>query len=728
MITLISFFPFVTSILILLLGFYVLIQNPRSAINRLFYFFALSIFIWQFFYSLAYFYNDTSSELYFKIGYIGVFFIPTTWLHFTVLFLRKKKLSLIIGFFYLTSTLYCTFNLLSDNFISGLFQYSWGLYPKVIFLSHIFFLFFFVSAFSMSMTLLLLSIIFLSVHAIPQQTIKIKYVFLATFIGTFAGVDFLPNYGINIYPFGFVFMLLFIFLTAFSIIKYRFLDISLAFTRTGIFILVYSFVLGIPFAIAFGLREYLVSFIGAIWWIVPLIASTTLGAVGPFIYFFIQRKAEGRLLREQKRYQATLKQASVGMMRINDLKKLLNLIVYILARAVNLSHAYIYLYDPKSRDYTLEATRGEKALEKNFYLSKKSALINYLDKVKVPIVFEEIKQQSQDYDSEELRKVQDDLSEFRAAVAVPIFTERRLLSVGILGNKKSGAMYTADDLTVFSILANQVALAIENAQFYEESKNTQEQLFQAEKMATIGTMADGLSHQINNRLHTLGFIAGDAIDTIKLKKDLQDPQQFQEVLRELERALAKIQDNVRQGGEIVQGLLRYTRKGQEGFNEVVFDKLIDDVIEMAQFKIKKEYVSIVKEYSPDQPLLQGNSTQLQEVFFNIIDNAYDAIMQKRVEIPDENFKGIIKISTRIKGKFLEVDVVDNGIGVKEDDQGKLFTPFFTTKASSRKGTGLGLYVIRKIVEDNHQGEILISSDYKIGTLFVVRLPMAEKKG
>ncbi|MCX5680941.1 MAG: GAF domain-containing protein, partial [Candidatus Omnitrophica bacterium] len=222
-----------------------------------------------------------------------------------------------------------------------------------------------------------------------------------------------------------------------------------------------------------------------------------------------------------------------------------------------------------------------KLLEKNSCLNRRSALISYLGKVKVPIVFEEIKQQSQDYNNDELRRVEEDLNELKAAVAVPIFTERRLIAVGILGSKKTGAMYTPDDLTVFSILSNQVALAIENAQFYEESKHTQEQLFQAEKMATIGTMADGLSHQINNRLHTLGFIAGDAIDTIKLKKDLQDPRQFQEVLEEVERALTKIQDNVHQGGEIVQGLLRYTRKGVEGFNEVVFDKLIDDVIEMA---------------------------------------------------------------------------------------------------------------------------------------------------
>ncbi|MCX5680940.1 MAG: HAMP domain-containing sensor histidine kinase, partial [Candidatus Omnitrophica bacterium] len=139
-------------------------------------------------------------------------------------------------------------------------------------------------------------------------------------------------------------------------------------------------------------------------------------------------------------------------------------------------------------------------------------------------------------------------------------------------------------------------------------------------------------------------------------------------------------------------------------------------------------VSIVKDYPKDLPAFSGNATQLQEVFFNIIDNAYDAIMQKKAEIPDEKFMGKIKISTRPSGKFLEINVLDNGMGVKEEDHAKLFTPFFTTKVSSRKGTGLGLYVIKKIVEDNHQGEILITSDYKVGTLFVVKLPIERKKG
>jgi hypothetical protein len=89
-------------------------------------------------------------------------------------------------------------------------------------------------------------------------------------------------------------------------------------------------------------------------------------------------------------------------------------------------------------------------------------------------------------------------------------------------------------------------------------------------MATIGTMADGLSHQINNRFHAMGFIAGDALDTIKITKDKGVPEAYLETFNDLERALTRVQENVVQGGEIVQGLLRYTRKGDAGLTEVDF--------------------------------------------------------------------------------------------------------------------------------------------------------------
>jgi len=297
----------------------------------------------------------------------------------------------------------------------------------------------------------------------------------------------------------------------------------------------------------------------------------------------------------------------------------------------------------------------------------------------------------------------------------------------VLGAKISKKAFGPDDLSVFTILANQSALAIENAQSYEEMKRAQEQLFKADKMATIGTMADGLSHQINNRLHAIGFIASDMMDTIKLRKPLFVTPELKVVADEIEHSLSRVQENVNHGGEIVRGLMKYTRRGDEGFLSCSIDDIIRTAYEMAQFKIRSAEFKIIKEYDPQLiPKVRGNFTQLQEVFFNLIDNAYDATVQRKTELKEEGYAGVIRVAAKEVDGLLEITFRDNGIGVKQTDKDKLFTPFFTTKATSKKGTGLGLYVIRKIIEDNHGGKVDMNSVYGQGTDIVLHLFLSKE--
>jgi len=360
-------------------------------------------------------------------------------------------------------------------------------------------------------------------------------------------------------------------------------------------------------------------------------------------------------------------------------------------------------------------------------IDRESDLISYMYRYKEPVVQEEVKQKAQDFKDNKFQNINELMEKIDAAVIVPSFIENRLIAFVVLGKKKSGEVYSQDDLVVFSILANQSALAIENAQFYEDMKKTQEQLFKAEKMATIGTMADGLSHQINNRLHAMGFIAGDALDTLRFKKKKKLSKEMQELVDDMEYSLKKIEDNVKQGGEIVEGLLKYTRKGEEGFIAVNFDSLISAAIEMVQFKIKLDQIEIVKNYDTSTYHIKGNFTQLQEVFFNIIDNSYDAMMQRKSELKEEGYKPILEITAEKRGKNMDIIMKDNGMGVKKEDIHKLFTPFFTTKLSSKKGTGLGLYVIRQIIEENHGGRVRFSSEFKQGSQTLITLPVFNEK-
>ena len=453
-----------------------------------------------------------------------------------------------------------------------------------------------------------------------------------------------------------------------------------------------------------------------------MIVMAILATTGPFVYIYLDKRVEQRLLKEQRRYQDTLKQASLGMTMIKDIKKLLNLIVHIISRSVRISYVWIYLLDKETGVYNLSASRG-KANKPAANINGDNLLIKELINANKPLILEEIKQYIQDGFAADLENLKIELMALGATVVIPCLVEDTLLGFMVLGDKRSGEIYTRDDLEVFTVLANHAALAIENARFFAESKEMQEQISQAEKMATIGTMADGLSHQINNRFHALSLISGDVLDSISLADSAGYSIEQKELLGEIKYGLERIQDNVIQGGEVVKGMLKYTRKGEAGFGQVSLDEIIDATLDMVKYKIKLSEIDIVRDYPKSTPKVKGNLTQLQEVFFNLIDNAYDAAMERRQTFKEPGYRAKLKITTEYHNNgVLKIDLEDNGIGVKEEDYKKLFTPFFTTKVSSHKGTGLGLYVIKKIIADNHKGRISVESRYKQGTKFKLELP------
>jgi len=655
-----------------------------------------------------------------KIAHIGIIFIPPTLYHTVGIFCKKLNVRVLV-FGYLQAIVFLCLNF-ADMLYSSKLVYVFNQFYYIK--SNLTYNIFFITWGGLWIyTTYLLCVTYIYSSDIKRK--QIPYFFVGTIVGFSGGlVNFFEVYNIHVYPLGNFLLPLYPILVTYAIFRYRLMDISIVITRTGIFIAVYSFILGIPFALAFGLNNELSRLIGVNWWIVPLLTSTILSTIGPFLYLYFQKRAEDSLLQEQRQYQSTLQQASSGMGQVKDLQRLLNLIVRIVTRTVRIEHCSIFLFNEQTNNFVIKASNFNASdISSKCIVAENSYLVTYLKKKKAPIIFQEIKQIVEDYGGNELRKIVGELADINAELLVPSFIENRIIALIVLGNKKSGKLYSEDDLAVFSILANQSGLAIENAQFFEDMKKTQEKLFRAEKMATIGTMADGLSHQINNRLHTMGFIAGDIKDTINIEKNRLLSNGLEDICGEIEYAVGRIEDNVKKGGEVVEGLLKYTRKTDEGFTDVDLNQLIDATLEMIKYKIKLDEIDIVRNFSDETPKFSGNFTQLQEVFFNIIDNAYDAIVERRVELKESNFRGVVEIFAIQQGNNMEIRIRDNGMGVKRNDLKKLFTPFFTTKIASKKGTGLGLYVIRQIIESNHRGRVLFDSEYKKGSETKIVMPM-----
>ncbi len=723
-----SFLAGVTS---LCMAGFVFIKGGKYRLTRIWSVFALSVAVYGFGSYLGTSAGNASEGLFWwRAAYLGVCSIPFLFVCFIFEFLKIKNRPFMIA------AGVCTIGFHSANIFFGKFfmgsatllfsGHPWArpiYYPYPSGPIHVFFTLF---AFVGWVIYAFVEIVRNYHTTTGLKRTQIGYFFIATAIGFIGGsVAFLPCFGLNVYPITNFTVCLYPLIMTYAIFRYRLMDITIAMTRAGIFVAIYTFVLGIPFAVALGLKSRLLDMLGAAWWMFPLVLMAVLATVGPFMYIYLEREAEARLLKEQRQYQQILKQSAVGMTRIRDLKKLIDFIVHIITGVVKISFAAVYLHDEQNREYVFQASR-ESSGEAVLSVSDKDPLAARLIARHEPLIYEEIKILAQESAEVADNNLEESLRRLSAAVVVPSFLEDRLVGFFVLGDKISRQIYTHDDLNVFQIMATQAALAIENAQFYEGAKRMQDQIAQAEKMATIGTMADGLSHQINNRFHALSLIASDVIDNLKRIAPGNCAPEAEKILSEVTRDLERIRVNVIQGGEVVKGILKYTRKGEDGFEVLWLDQILEEALEMVQYKIQLTEFDMVRDYTRDEAMVYGNFVQLQEVFFNFIENAYDAIMERRSMLKEEGYRGIVTITFKgVIDGLAQIHIADNGMGMLEQNLRKIFTPFFSTKVSTRKGTGLGLYVIRRIITDMHQGKIECESVHKQGTRFIIGLPVGH---
>ena len=517
-------------------------------------------------------------------------------------------------------------------------------------------------------------------------------------------------------------------------------QLSLISRRTFLYGVVYIALIGLPQIGLLLMKPILQQTLGAAWWRVPFFVILTTAIVAPFVYTMIQRRAQILFLQEQRRALDSLIRAAQGMTLVKDLRRLLNLIVHILSRSVRSENASVWLLDTQTSHYVLHALRATAGIKAGEFLPADHPLMEYLLSGKRALSKEELTAIARRTPGDRLLAALETMKLLRAVVVIPSFVEERMIGFVTLGERLGGKPYTQDDLDVFQVLANQAALAIENAQFYEELKHTQADLFQTAKMASLGHMAGGMSHQINNRFHVLTILAGTMKSTLTMfDPATMEPEKLKEFWEKTVEALTKIEENALRGGDIVKTLLKFSRPAGE-YKPVKVEQILSTAKEVVQFRVNQGVFDIIEQIPNDLPPVKGDLNQLADCCINLIANAFDAT-QKKAELIQAGqltparedavpYRGQISIHARhqesLNGSksMVILEIRDNGTGINKADLQQMFVPFFTTKATVEKGTGLGLYIIQRIIEQ-HGGTIGANSDYGHGTLFTIQLPVME---
>ncbi len=271
-----------------------------------------------------------------------------------------------------------------------------------------------------------------------------------------------------------------------------------------------------------------------------------------------------------------------------------------------------------------------------------------------------------------------------------------------------------------------------------ERRRIQEMMIQSEKMLSVGGLAAGMAHEINNPLaaimqsaqvviqRTSKNLPANLVAARECGVDMAVIEKYMDI-REIFKLLSSINDSGVRAAQIVENMLSFSRKSSYSFEQHSLSHILDDTVKLASsdYDLKKKHdfrqIKIVREYDTELPTVSCEKTKIQQVILNLLKNAAEA-MSEQNETGDDS-----QIVLRLfrEENMARIEVEDNGPGINKETRKRIFEPFFTTKRVG-EGTGLGLSVSYFIIRENHGGNIAVESVPQKGTRFIIDLPMQRK--
>jgi len=542
---------------------------------------------------------------------------------------------------------------------------------------------------------------------------RITYIIIGiiiTFIG--GAFDLLPVFGFPLYPGGIISIIIFCSLTTIAIVKHKLLDINVALRKSMAYALL-STTIAAPFVGAFILLtnfsvEREISF-----WIY-FILLLLLALIIPKLWQMVQERVDRWFYRGRYNYLRALETFSLEAQSLTDSAKLGKTAVTLLAGALRSS--IVCLLQPSSPygDFKTTSSIGMNSLESNVVLRNQSALIKWLWRSNALLSYDD------DIDTiPQLQgvteKEKESLQNIGTKIIAPLKTcNGQLGGLFIFGQKLSEQSYTIEDKQLIHAMTGQMAINLENVRLYDESRREiaerkqaeererklQQELNLTSRLASVGELAAGVAHEINNPLTgILGYAE-------LLKRKAKDA--------EVKRRLELIHSEALRAAKVVENLRTFARRREP--NKEIFDinDILNKALEMRIYELKTSNIQVIKELSSFLPPVKVDFHQIQQVFLNIIVNAGQAMVEA-------NRGGTLIIKTENVNGNIRVTFHDDGPGISTEHINRIFDPFFTTR-DEKGGTGLGLSICHGIVS-GHDGKIFVSSELGKGTTFFVEFPI-----
>jgi len=708
-----SFLPLISAIFVFFLGIFVFFKNRKLRLNIIFFLLSIAMAVWLFS-TFMMFISETDEQAIFwdRTVYLGVVFIPVLMYHLGLIFSRAKNPKILyLGYF-----LVAIFLILSrtDYFVADLFKYEWGVHTKAQIFHHIFLIYFSIYLF----------LFYYKLYRHYRKT-KIgiernqsKYMFVAFLILLSGTLGYLPAYGIGIYPFAYISGLVFTIILAYAILKYRLMDIRLAIKRSTVFS-----GLVITITAAYALAAFLLSWVlfGGVYTfkaqiIIGLLVAFLVAVGFRPLYDWLRRTTDTFLFKGEYRPQELMADISDVLSRTLELDKVINILREQIGRALRVEKIEVVILERDSA----QGKSLPKALEKITAHFKKQGEVLVLEELK-----REYAEKPQSARSFLLVR---ELEKLKAALVVPLSVKDKLVGLFLLKAKRSGDMFTDEDIKTLEAIAAQAAIAIENARLYEKMKD-----FSRTLQKEVNRQTKEL-REANIRLQQLDKAKSEFISLAshQLRTPLSIIKGYISMLLEgtwggvsekQKEHLEKVYTSNERLIKLVEDLLTVSRieSGRLEFNfkSLDLDELVQNIVkEFGQLAEKKGLY--LKYVQPAQalPEVKADSLKIRQVIQNLIDNAIHYTK-----------KGGATIKLKAERNKVIFSIEDTGVGISAEEQTTLFEKFSRGRGVTKmhtEGTGLGLYLAAKLVEA-HRGRIWVESEGKNkGSTFCFELPVKEK--
>ena len=704
--------PLTGALLNFSLALFVLLQNPRATIARVYFLLGVSLAIWNFGTFQMFRVSDYEHALFWaRFLQFGVIFIPLTLFHISALVARVRVPRKMVVILYSLHVGLCLSNF-TDLFLVGVRKVSYAWYSKAGPGFWILFAIF-------SLMWVSVGILIWYRRKLPkvaQRSVN-PLIIAQTAIALFGCNDALPILGIDyydpgkkyqIYPFGSMAAILYGMIVGYGVLQNQLLDVRVALgrgTAKAVRVL-FIFLTGLCTLLLLWLfrsNEFTAfSFFAGL---VALMSGAVCAAVlFPRLFGESSESVERRVLGDTFEYQDQVRNFIEGMTWYTDTVPLLNDLHELLIKAFKLKGYQIIIRDETTRVFTLSRAHPEQAQRQLPELKVESAVFRFFDWGKsayLALNSEYLRPATSSLE----RQAQDQLAEFGGQFCFPLASQSEPFGLFIVGDKINGEPFTATNINLLVAVMKNLSLMVNQIRLKNHILQTQE-------LDLLGRMSRGMAHDLNNLLTPVWTL-------FQLSAEMRESGQRPEFDEEL---LPSALRNIKIMRAYIKEALFFSENLRPDIQLVRLDLVVKQAAELGRASRKKS-VEIITE-TPENALVELDEVLIQRLIANLISNAIDASPENSTIHVE-----LVRLAKTEAGRdWLRVRIVDQGEGIRKEDLNRIFTPYFTTKThgDENRGFGLGLAICRKIV-NLHGGNVSISSQLKKGTTVEIDLPSRQKQ-